>query len=195
MSNAETNKKAADTFFAENKTKDGIVTLPSGLQYKILQAGDGSKPEASDVVVCNYKGTLLDNTEFDSSYKRGQPATFAVSGVIRGWTEALQLMPVGSKWQLFVPSDLAYGSSGRPGIPPNAALVFEVELLSIRPKTPPPAVAPSPGPGSGQIQNLTPQPNPNPQPAPNAPKPTPPPTPTPNPTPNPTPPPTPTPHA
>jgi len=193
---AETNKKASDAFLAENKTKDGVVTLPSGLQYKILQAGDGPKPEATDVVVCNYKGMLLDNTEFDSSYKRGQPATFAVTGVIRGWTEALQLMPVGSKWQLFIPPDMAYGASGRPGIPPNSTLVFEIELLSIRPKNPPPAPAPNPAAGSGQIPNLNPSnanPNPTPNPSPNpTPKPTPPPTPNPTPTPTPNPTPTPT---
>src|SRR5580704_15808506 len=131
-----TNKKEGEAFLAENKTKDGVVTLPSGLQYKILKEGTGPKPTSADTVVCNYKGTLLDNTEFDSSYKRGQPATFPVGGVIKGWTEALQLMPVGSKWQLFIPSDLAYGARGGPGggIGPNAALVFEVELISIQPK-------------------------------------------------------------
>ena len=99
----ETNKKAGAAFLAANATKEGVVTLPSGLQYKILTAGTGPKPSASDSVVCNYRGTLLDNTEFDSSYKRGQPATFPVSNVIKGWTEALQLMPVGSKWQLYIP--------------------------------------------------------------------------------------------
>src|SRR5580698_976132 len=131
----EANKKEGDAFLAENKTKDGVVTLPSGLQYKILTEGTGPKPTASDTVVCNYKGTLIDSTEFDSSYKRGQPATFPVSGVIKGWTEALQLMPVGSKWQLVVPSDLAYGERGQgPDIGPNATLIFEVELLSIQPK-------------------------------------------------------------
>ena len=131
---AETNKKAGDAFLAANKTKDGVVTTPSGLQYKILTAGSGAKPAATDTVVCNYRGTLVDGTEFDSSYKRGQPATFPVGGVIKGWTEALQLMPVGSKWQLFVPSDLAYGERGRsPVIEPNSTLVFEVELVSIQP--------------------------------------------------------------
>ena len=145
----EANKKEGDAFLAENKTKDGVVALPSGLQYKILKEGTGPKPAATDTVVCNYKGTLLDNTEFDSSYKRGQPATFPVSGVIKGWTEALQLMPVGSKWQLFIPSDLAYGARGGPGggIGPNATLVFEVELMSIQPKaevqTPKPTPSPS----------------------------------------------------
>jgi FKBP-type peptidyl-prolyl cis-trans isomerase FklB len=131
----EANKKAGEAFLAANKTKEGVVTLPSGLQYKILKAGNGPKPTASDSVVCNYKGTLLDNTEFDSSYKRGQPATFPVGGVIKGWTEALQLMPVGSKWQLFVPADLAYGQRGpSAAIGPNATLIFEVELLSIEAK-------------------------------------------------------------
>jgi FKBP-type peptidyl-prolyl cis-trans isomerase FklB len=132
----EANKKEGEAFLAENKTKDGVVTLPSGLQYKILKEGTGPKPVASDTVVCNYKGTLLDNTEFDSSYKRGQPATFPVGGVIKGWTEVLQLMPVGSKWQLFIPSELAYGARGGPGggIGPNATLIFEVELMSIQPK-------------------------------------------------------------
>jgi FKBP-type peptidyl-prolyl cis-trans isomerase FklB len=152
----EANKKEGDAFLAENKTKDGVVALPSGLQYKILKEGTGPKPAATDTVVCNYKGTLLDNTEFDSSYKRGQPATFPVSGVIKGWTEALQLMPVGSKWELFIPADLAYGARGGPGggIGPNATLVFEVELMSIQPKaevqTPKPSPSPSPKPNSNQ---------------------------------------------
>ena len=106
------NKKAGTEFLEANKAKEGVVTLPSGLQYKILTEGTGPKPTAADTVSCNYRGTLLDGTEFDSSYKRGQPASFPVTGVIKGWTEALQLMPVGSKWQLFVPSDLAYGDRG-----------------------------------------------------------------------------------
>jgi FKBP-type peptidyl-prolyl cis-trans isomerase FklB len=130
------NKKQGDEFLAANKAKDGIVTLPSGLQYKILTAGTGPKPAATDSVVCNYRGTLIDGKEFDSSYKRGQPATFPVNGVIKGWTEALQLMPVGSKWQLFIPPDLAYGERGAGGgdIGPDATLIFEVELLSIEKK-------------------------------------------------------------
>jgi FKBP-type peptidyl-prolyl cis-trans isomerase FklB len=132
----ETNKKAGAAFLAANATKEGVVTLPSGLQYKILTAGTGPKPSASDSVVCNYRGTLLDNTEFDSSYKRGQPITLNVSGVIKGWTEALQLMPVGSKWQLYVPADLAYGERGSGPIGPNATLIFDVELLSIKPPAP-----------------------------------------------------------
>jgi FKBP-type peptidyl-prolyl cis-trans isomerase FklB len=132
---SEANKKAGDAFLAANKTKEGVVALPSGLQYKVLTQGTGAKPTASDTVVCNYRGTLIDGSEFDSSYKRGQPATFPVKGVIPGWTEALQLMPVGSKWQLFVPADLAYGDQGRPPqILPNSTLIFEVELLSIQGK-------------------------------------------------------------
>jgi FKBP-type peptidyl-prolyl cis-trans isomerase FklB len=131
----DANKKEGDEFLAQNKTKEGVVTLPSGLQYKILKQGTGAKPSASDSVVCNYKGTLIDNTEFDSSYKRGQPATFPVGQVIKGWTEVLQLMPVGSKWQVFVPSDLAYGPRAPGGaIGPNATLIFEIELLSIQGK-------------------------------------------------------------
>jgi FKBP-type peptidyl-prolyl cis-trans isomerase FklB len=129
------NKKAGDDFLAQNKTKEGVVALPDGLQYKILKQGNGPKPAATDSVVCNYRGTLLDGTEFDSSYKRGQPATFPVNGVIKGWTEAVQLMPVGSKWQLFIPADLAYGNRGAGAdIGPNATLIFEVELLSIQNK-------------------------------------------------------------
>jgi FKBP-type peptidyl-prolyl cis-trans isomerase FklB len=132
---AVSNKQTGDAFLASNKAQDGVVTLPSGLQYKILKEGTGPKPAATDSVVCNYRGTLLDGTEFDSSYKRGQPATFQVNGVIKGWTEALQLMPVGSKWQLVIPSDLAYGDRGAgQQIGPNSTLIFEVELLSIQPK-------------------------------------------------------------
>ncbi|MGB9467116.1 MAG: FKBP-type peptidyl-prolyl cis-trans isomerase N-terminal domain-containing protein [Candidatus Acidiferrum sp.] len=148
----EANKKAGEAFLAENKTKDGVVTLPSGLQYKILQEGTGPKPTATDTVVCNYKGMLLDNTEFDSSYKRGQPLTIQVGGVIKGWTEALQLMPAGSKWQLFIPADLAYGLRGGPGgsIGPNATLVFEVELMSIQPKAEVQPANPTPTPKPNQ---------------------------------------------
>jgi FKBP-type peptidyl-prolyl cis-trans isomerase FklB len=132
---AEENKKQGVEFLAANKTKEGVVTLPSGLQYKILTEGTGPKPAATDTVTCDYKGTLVDGTEFDSSYKRGQPTSFPVTGVIKGWTEALQLMPVGSKWQLFVPSDLAYGDPGRgPQIGPGATLIFEVDLHSIQDK-------------------------------------------------------------
>jgi len=133
---ADKNKAEGEAFLAANKSKDGVVTLPSGLQYKILTAGTGPKPTASDSVVCNYRGTLINGTEFDSSYKRGQPATFGVGQVIKGWTEALQLMPVGSKWQLFVPSSLAYGERGAGAeIGPDSTLIFEVELLSIQDKT------------------------------------------------------------
>ena len=130
----DANKKQGAAFLEANKTKEGVVTLPSGLQYKVLQEGTGPKPTANDTVVCNYRGTLLDNTEFDSSYKRGQPATFPVGGVIKGWTEALQLMPVGSKWQLFIPADLAYGDRAPAQIGPGSTLIFEVELLSIQSK-------------------------------------------------------------
>jgi len=130
------NKKEGDAFLTANKAKDGLVTLPSGLQYKILTPGTGPKPTAADKVECNYRGTLIQGTEFDSSYKRGKPVTFQVGEVIKGWSEALQLMPVGSKWQLFVPPDLAYGDHGAgQEIGPNSTLIFEVELLSIAPKT------------------------------------------------------------
>ena len=129
----EANKAAGQQFLAANKSKEGVVALPSGLQYKILKEGTGPKPTSTDTVVCNYRGTLIDGTEFDSSYKRGEPATFPVNGVIKGWTEALQLMPVGSKWQLYIPSDLAYGERGAGAdIAPNSALIFDVELLSIK---------------------------------------------------------------
>ncbi len=130
---SDKNKAEGEAFLAANKSKEGVVTLPSGLQYKILTAGIGPKPTASDQVNCNYRGTLIDGTEFDSSYKRGKPATFGVGQVIKGWTEALQLMPIGSKWQLFIPSSLAYGERGGPGgaIGPDEALIFEVELISI----------------------------------------------------------------
>jgi FKBP-type peptidyl-prolyl cis-trans isomerase FklB len=128
----EANKKEGTEFLSANKAKDNVVTLPSGLQYKILTAGTGPKPAATDTVTVNYRGTLINGTEFDSSYKRGEPASFPVNGVIKGWTEALQLMPVGSKWQLFIPSDLAYAERGGGAtIGPNATLIFEVELLSI----------------------------------------------------------------
>jgi FKBP-type peptidyl-prolyl cis-trans isomerase FklB len=132
---SEQNKKDGEAFLTANKTKEGVVALPSGLQYKIIKAGTGPKPTAADTVMCNYKGTLLDGKEFDSSYKRGQPATFPVGGVIKGWTEALQMMPVGSTWQLFIPADLAYGDrQAGPDITPGSTLVFEVELMSIQPK-------------------------------------------------------------
>ncbi len=132
---SEANKAQGAAFLKANAAKAGVVTLPSGLQYEILKAGTGPKPKADDEVLCQYRGTLLDGTEFDSSYKRGEPASFTVNGVIKGWTEALQLMPVGSKWKLFVPADLAYGERGAGSdIGPNAVLIFEVELVSIQPK-------------------------------------------------------------
>ena len=132
------NKMKGDAFLAQNKTKPGVVTLPSGLQYKIISPGTGPKPTADDTIKCNYRGTLVDGTEFDSSYKRGEPIKIPVGQVIKGWTEAMQLMPVGSKWELYIPSDLAYGERGAPGSPiaPNSTLIFEVELLSIEPKQP-----------------------------------------------------------
>ena len=129
------NKTEGEAFLAANKDKEGVVTLPSGLQYKILTTGTGPKPTASDSVKCNYRGTLINGTEFDSSYKKGQPVTFGVGQVIKGWTEGLQLMPVGSKWQLFIPSSLAYGERGAGAeIGPNSTLIFEVELISIEEK-------------------------------------------------------------
>jgi len=126
------NRKQGEAFLSANKTKPGVQTLPDGLQYKVLKEGTGPKPTANDTVTVNYRGTLINGKEFDSSYKRGQPASFPVGGVIRGWTEALQLMPVGSKWELYIPPDLAYGDRGSgPDIGPGETLVFEVELLSI----------------------------------------------------------------
>jgi len=134
---AEANKKEGDEFLAANKGKEGVQTLPSGLQYKILKAGSGPKPVATDKVTCNYKGSFTDGKEFDSSERHGgKPVTFAVAEVIKGWTEALQMMPVGSKWQLFVPAELAYGPNGfGREIAPNKSLVFEIELVAIEPKT------------------------------------------------------------
>ncbi len=127
------NKADGEAFLAANKKKTGVVTLPSGLQYKVITEGKGKSPKATDVVTVNYKGTLIDGTEFDSSYKRGQPASFPVNGVIPGWTEALQLMKEGSKWELFIPSNLAYGERGAGKvIGPNSTLIFEVELISVK---------------------------------------------------------------
>ena len=158
----EKNKIQGDAFLAANKAKPGVVTTPSGLQYKVVQEGTGPKPAPTDTVVCNYKGTLVDGTEFDSSYKRGQPATFPVNQVIKGWTEALQLMPVGSKWELYIPPSLGYGERGTPNggpIGPNATLIFEVELVSIQPKPQAPAGAPTPQaqPQAQQQQQAAPQ--------------------------------------
>jgi len=167
---AETNKKEGDAFLAANKSKDGIVALPSGLLYKILQEGTGAKPTAADTVTVNYRGTLINGTEFDSSYKRGQPSSFPVGGIIKGWTEALLLMPVGSKWQLFIPSDLAYGPrQASPAIGPNSTLVFEVELLSIQAKptaSPAPATPPTAQPAASQAPAPTARPATKPTPKP-----------------------------
>ena len=153
------NKKVGEAFLSANKEKPGVISLPSGLQYKIVQTGTGPKPTAADTVVCNYRGTLVDGTEFDSSYKRGQPASFPVGQVIKGWTEALQLMPVGSKWQLFIPPDLAYGERGTNGGPigPDETLIFDVELVSIQAKGQPAAGA------QPQVQHPTAQPQAAPQ--------------------------------
>ena len=129
---AAENKKSGETFLAENGKKEGVVTLDSGLQYKVVKAGDGSKPQKTDTVVCHYRGTLLDGTEFDSSYSRGEPAQFRVDQLIPGWTEALQLMPAGSKWELYIPSYLAYGARQAGQISPNSTLIFELELLEIK---------------------------------------------------------------
>lgn len=166
------NTKEGEEFLAANKAKPGVVTLPSGLQYKIVTEGNGPKPTAADTIVCNYKGTLLDGTEFDSSYKRGQPATIPVGRVIKGWTEALQLMPVGSKWELFIPPSLAYGEQGTNGGPigPNATLVFDVELLSIQPKPATPPVMSSPD-GQTKMQPVQPQSTPPPSQTPSEPPP------------------------
>ncbi len=132
---ADKNLAEGEAFLKDNATKEGVVTTESGLQYRIVTAGEGPKPGAEDVVKVHYRGTLIDGTEFDSSYKRGEPVTFPVGGVIPGWVEALQLMPVGSKWELYIPSGLAYGPGGAGNqIGPNSALKFEVELLSIEPK-------------------------------------------------------------
>jgi len=130
---AEKNRLDGEAFLAANAKKPGVVTLPSGLQYRVITEGKGKKPSATATVTTHYVGRLVDGTEFDSSIKRGQPAVFPVNGVIKGWTEALQLMPVGSKWEIVVPSALGYGESGAGGvIPPGATLIFEVELLSIQ---------------------------------------------------------------
>jgi len=128
----EKNKNDGEAFLAKNKKKKGVQILPSGLQYKVITEGKGETPKATDTVTVNYQGTLIDGTEFDSSYKRGEPATFPVTGVIKGWTEALQLMKEGSKWQLVIPADLAYGERGGGPIGPNSVLIFEVELISIK---------------------------------------------------------------
>jgi FKBP-type peptidyl-prolyl cis-trans isomerase FklB len=133
QASAAENKAKGEAFLAENAKKDGVVSLPDGLQYKILTAGTGKKPAESDTVLCNYKGTFIDGTEFDGSEKAGKPVPFQVKGVIPGFKEALQLMPVGSKWQVFIPAGLAYGDRGAGNvISPNSALVFEIELVNIQ---------------------------------------------------------------
>jgi FKBP-type peptidyl-prolyl cis-trans isomerase len=132
---AEKNKKEGEAFLAQNKTKPGVQTLPDGLQYKVITEGNGPKPATNDTVLVNYRGTLLDGTEFDNSAKHPtQPMQLRVNGVIKGWSEALRMMPSGSKWQLFIPSDLAYGERGTPsGIGPDATLIFDIELVGIKP--------------------------------------------------------------
>ncbi|UCD00380.1 MAG: FKBP-type peptidyl-prolyl cis-trans isomerase [Phycisphaerales bacterium] len=128
---AAENLAKGNAFLDENKAKEGVKVLPSGLQYKVIKEGAGATPTADDKVKTHYRGTLINGTEFDSSYKRNQPAEFPVKGVIKGWTEALQLMKEGAKWQLYIPANLAYGERGRPNIPPNSTLIFEVELLEV----------------------------------------------------------------
>jgi len=141
---ADKNKKAGADFLAANKSKPGVKTTASGLQYLVEKQGSGAKPKATDTVKVNYLGTKIDGEKFDSSYDRGQPATFPLNGVIKGWSEGLQLMPVGSKYKLFVPSDLAYGENGPGQIGPNATLIFEVELLDIEKPSDKPAAAAKP---------------------------------------------------
>jgi FKBP-type peptidyl-prolyl cis-trans isomerase FklB len=148
----EKNKTEGAKFLEENKKKEGVKTTASGLQYKVLKEGNGAQPKKTDTVTVNYRGTLINGTEFDSSYKRGQPATFPVTGVIPGWTEALQLMKVGSKYQLFIPSNLAYGErSVGPDIGANSTLIFEVELMDAKP-------APTPAPAASAVAPKAPTP-------------------------------------
>jgi FKBP-type peptidyl-prolyl cis-trans isomerase FklB len=142
---AEKNAAEGTKFLEENKKKEGVKTTPSGLQYKVIKEGSGPQPQAADTVTVNYRGTLIDKTEFDSSYKRGEPATFPVQGVIKGWTEALQLMKKGSKYELYVPASLAYGERAvGADIAPNSTLIFEVELLDVKPAASAASPAPSP---------------------------------------------------
>jgi FKBP-type peptidyl-prolyl cis-trans isomerase FklB len=152
----EKNHKAAAAFLAANAKKEGVITTASGLQYKVLAAGSGESPKASDEVTVNYRGTLLDGTEFDSSYKRGQPATFQVSRVIPGWTEALQLMKPGAKYQLFIPPQLAYDLKSRPPIPPGSMLKFDVELLSVKAAQPAAEAPAKPAPSAGETAGTQP---------------------------------------
>jgi FKBP-type peptidyl-prolyl cis-trans isomerase FklB len=169
---ATKNAAEGEKFLAENKNKEGVKTTASGLQYKVLKEGSGPSPKETDTVVTNYKGTLLDGTEFDSSYKRNEPATFPVNRVIKGWTEALQLMKPGAKYQLFIPAALAYGERGAGrDIGPNSTLIFEVELVSI--KAPEPAATIAPGaaaPGTSPAAAATTTPAAKPSPAATAPK-------------------------
>ena len=147
---ADTNKKAGDAFLADNGKKDGVVTLASGIQYKVITAGSGARPTDADTVACQYRGTLIDGTEFDSTYKNGQPATLEVGRVIPGFKEALKLMPVGSKFQFVIPPDQAYGERGAGNvIGPNSALIFEIELISIQGKQATPGTPATPGPSLG----------------------------------------------
>ncbi len=142
-------KVAGEAFLAANKAKPGVQVTASGLQYKVIKAAEGAKPKGDDIVEVHYRGTLVDGTEFDSSISRGQPASFGLNRVIKGWTEGLQLMPVGSKYQFVIPSELAYGQNGSPPkIPPHSTLVFEVELLSVKPQSPPPL------PGGGATSDI-----------------------------------------
>lgn len=127
------NAAAAEAFMAENANKEGVVTLENGLQYRVIESAEGEMPAETDTVVVNYRGTFVDGTEFDSSYSRGEPAQFPLNAVIPGWQQALQLMPVGSKWEVYIPPELAYGSGGQGPIPPSSALIFEVELVEITP--------------------------------------------------------------
>jgi len=157
----EKNKADGVKFLEENKKKEGVKTTASGLQYKAIKEGTGPQPKATDMVTVNYRGTLIDGTEFDSSYKRGQPATFPLNGVIKGWTEGLQLMKVGSKYQFVVPSNLAYGERAvGPDIAPNATLIFEVELLDVKPPPTPAPRASAPGAQTSPKSTAPPKPSP-----------------------------------
>ncbi len=138
---AEKNKKAGEAFLAENKTKPGVITTADGLQYKIITNGAGDTPQMNDTVTVNYRGTFIDGKEFDDSAKAGHPVKLSVGNVIRGWTEAMMLMKAGSKWQLFIPAELAYGERGRPGIEPNSVLIFDTELVAVDHQPAPPAGA------------------------------------------------------
>lgn len=140
-----TPEEAGSAFLAENANREGVVTTASGLQYEVLASGDGATPGPTDIVTTHYHGTFVDGRVFDSSVQRGQPASFPVNRVIKGWTEALQLMKVGDKWRIYCPPDLAYGNEGRSGIPPDSTLVFEVELLGVQARVEPPADVPEPG--------------------------------------------------